>query len=92
MIDFRLAPKSEQPKGGFMHPKHLLAYGPPHRVWTYFDGWVERNTYCVAPSHGLYDARLLNDLERPRCTSCHGVGFWVETHLGGRREVHPCGH
>lgn len=35
---------------------------------------------------------LIDDLERPRCTSCHGVGFWVETHLGGRREVHPCGH
>ena len=55
----KLAPKSQQPKGGFMHPSHLLAYGPTHRRWT-MSGWQEDNRYCVSPSSSIYDPRLLN--------------------------------
>lgn len=46
----RLAPKNEQPRGGYMHPKHLLAYGAD-----------KSERYCVAPSHSLYDAKYLRD-------------------------------
>lgn len=58
-MNLRLAPKSEQPKGGYMHPGHLLAYGPTHRRWTAGSGWQESDRYCVSPSSAIYDGRLL---------------------------------
>ena len=58
-MTLRLAPKADQPRGGFMHPRHLLAYGPTHRRWSVGEGWQDDDRYCVSPSSSLYDARLL---------------------------------
>lgn len=65
MDGFRLAPKSEQPVGGYKHPKHLLAYGPVHRAYSALkeqltgDGFYETNEYCISPSSKLYDPKFL---------------------------------
>lgn len=56
----RLAPKSEQPAGGFKHPRHLLAHGPKHLAWSALAGWYETNEYCVSPSCSFYNKALLN--------------------------------
>lgn len=67
MSDIRLAPKEKQPKDGYKHPKHLLAYGPPHRAYSRMremetgDGWYETNEYCISPSPKLYDPKFLNE-------------------------------
>jgi hypothetical protein len=50
----RLASKAEQPEGGYMHPNHLLGYGPPHQAWSLAKGWYETNKYCIAPSASIW--------------------------------------
>lgn len=60
-MELKLAPKSQQPKGGFMGSKHLLAFGPIHMAWNAGQGWHERNTYSIAPNASIYEARLLNN-------------------------------
>lgn len=57
-MNLTLAPKHEQPIGGYKHPLHLLAYGPRYMA---FGGgrYYETNRYCVAPSCSIYDAKML---------------------------------
>lgn len=57
----KILPKAQQPKGGYKHPRHLKAIGPKHRAWSIGRGWYESCSYCIAPSHSLYNAKLVND-------------------------------
>lgn len=57
----KLAPKSQQPKGGFQHPKHLLGYDDKeHLAFNLAKGLYMTREVCVSPSSEIYDPKYLN--------------------------------